>query len=48
MPTDAVIGHNWQDLEIEAEGTETQSYPGTYEMYLEIREEVLSGQISKV
>ncbi|RKY53648.1 MAG: hypothetical protein DRP93_06250, partial [Candidatus Neomarinimicrobiota bacterium] len=47
MPTDAVIGHNWQDLEIEAEGTETQSYSGTHEMYLEIREEVLSGSISR-
>ncbi len=45
MPTDAVIGHNWQDLEIEAEGTETHSYVGTYDHYLEIKEEVLSGRL---
>ena len=45
MPTDAVIGHNWQDLEIEAEGTETISYAGTHEHYLEIKEDVLNGRL---
>ena len=47
MPTDVVIGHNWQDLEVEAEGTETLSYPGTYEMYLEIKDDVINGNIKK-